>query len=305
MLAKHSLATVTGVSEDRTIISSSYPSEPVLAEASARYTADKTMLRKVLEQVQAAFHNENKMLDPPRGDVGEMCAAALLGYAMDHVRQSSGHTYMSQTVPLRKLLLLFDYGPSGIDSDETIKAIVGKWNVNFTHFVRPSYLGKDDLKAMWMRRMAFYVPNGVRGLDLLIAMWDQTEEKFGTLRVQVKNYSNKITRSESKGFLNKLLPSKCPPQVDNESFSVGLLLSVNGIDQSCQLLSGPGHTPCGQDQGNQEPLENPVLQLTTCFPCDKEDSPLNVVSKQLMRICSQNTAVPLGIVIDPSCEWGE
>jgi len=281
MLVKHSLATVIGVSEERTFVCSSYPSEPVLAEASARHTADQGVLRKVLEQVKVALNNSNKMLDPPRGDVGEMCAAALLGYAMDHNRLSKKHKYMSETVELKALLSLFHYGCNSFDDKD--------WNVNFTHFVRPSWMPtQNDLKVMWSRRMAYYVPDGAKGLDLLIPLQDQNKKMYGTLRVQVKNYSNMICKSECKKILGKLLPSQCPPVVDNESFAVGLLLSVNGIRECCQLLSGPKHTPCDQEQESQQPLENPVLQLATCFP-RQENSPLAWLSEELLEICSQNT----------------
>ena len=176
--------------------------------------------------MKAAFHNSNKMLDPPRGDVGEMCAAALLGYAMDHIRTSKHHKYMSETVELNQLLSHFHYGCDSFDKDVTITGIVKDWNVNFTHFVRPSWEPtENDLKVMWNRRMAYYVPDSCRGLDLLIALKHKNKQEYGTLRVQVKNYSNMICQSECEKFLGKLLPSQCPPLVDNESFSVGLLLS--------------------------------------------------------------------------------
>ena len=74
LLAKHSLATIVHISDDRSSVHVAYPSEPILAEASARYTVEMKNRKKVLAHVFAAF-NSTKLLDPPRGDTGEMCAA--------------------------------------------------------------------------------------------------------------------------------------------------------------------------------------------------------------------------------------
>mmetsp|Transcript_10059 Transcript_10059/g.22045 ORF Transcript_10059/g.22045 Transcript_10059/m.22045 type:complete len:765 (+) Transcript_10059:214-2508(+) len=293
LLVKHSLATVVGVSEDRSVICSAYPSEPLLAEVSARYTKQEQNLTLVIKHVKAALHSSNKILDPPRGDIGEMCAAALLGYAMDDIRQRKEHTYMSMSVELKELLQLFSYGADNITNNLT-SSLINNWNVNFTHFVRPAWTPtQHDLKVMWNRRMAYYVPAGCKGLDLLIAVQHNQSKEYGTLRVQVKNYTNKISNYERQIFFQKLLPSQCPPKLDDESFSVGLLLSVNGIHECCQLLHGPDHTPYQQEE-SQHPLKNPVLQLATSFP-RQAASPLAWLSNELGQICSQNTCQKIDI----------
>lgn len=290
LLVKHSLATVIGVSEDREVVCSSYPSEPVLAEASARFTKDERNLNSVLENIEAAFHNDNKLLDPPRGDLGEMCAAAILGYAMDHVRTKNRHKYMSQSVELGDLLSLFVVGEDGLPNNE-LNITAKNWSINFTHFIRPSWApsGKD-LNLMWQRRMGYYVPDGTLGLDLLIAIQDDSTKQYGTLRVQVKNYSDTICKSAREKFLENLLPWKCPPSVENEGLSVSLLLSVNIMDKCCHVLRN----------SKRSKAEPPVLQIATCFPT-AADSPLIAVSKKLKNICTQNTSQYVDCDF-PACE---
>lgn len=197
---------------------------------------------------------------------------------------------MSQTVQLMNLLKLVYHNCDSFKKDAAVKSIVTKWGVNFTHFVRPSCQPSEhDLEIMWNRRMAYYVPDGCKGLDMLIPLQNQeSKHKYGTLRVQVKNYSHRIRPFECKKYLEKLRPSQCPPKMENEPFSVGLVLSVNKIHECYQLLSGPDYTHCDQKQENQQSLKNPVLQLATSF--EQKDSPLQKLAQKLQEVCSQNTA---------------
>ena len=297
LLVKHSVATVVGVSEDREIVSCAYPSEPVLAEASARFTADhEDNLREVLCHVKAAIHGTNKLLDPPKGDTGEMCAAALLGYSMDYIRKRSDHQYMSEPVPLSALLDIF-YPSKKYAADTQITSAVKDWNVNFTHFDRPNRTPtQSDLLIMWKRRLAYYVQEGAEGLDLLIAI--KKGDSYGTIRVQVKNYKNEISQGERNNWLYKLLPTKCPPYFDDDPFSVSLLLSVNGIRDCCRIHEPDGTLIYDQSCGRKRTLqrlqearieeatiEHRVLQLATCFPCHK-DSPVCWIAEELRSICS-------------------
>jgi hypothetical protein len=144
-------------------------------------------MKAVLSDVMASFHNEPKLLDAPRGDVGEMCAAALLGFTIDSIRQDLQHETMCQAVPLDRLLSVFRF-PFLLEDKNVTAGIVNEWTVNFTHFVRPWWVPlESDLLFLWKRRMAHYVPAGVSGLDLLVAVKRRDEDIYGTLRVQVKN----------------------------------------------------------------------------------------------------------------------
>jgi hypothetical protein len=306
LLVRHSLATITSVSSSRELVGCNYPSEPVLAEASARYTNDQEKLRDVLSHVLASFHDQLKLLEAPRGDLGEMCAAALLGFTMDSIRQSLKHAAMSQTVPLKELLSVFGC----VHDNELSTKLVDQWDVNFSHFVRTNWpLTESNLFLMWKRRLAYYVPEGTMGLDLLVSIKrrkkapedneatpgsskmepakgnsgpgpqeegaqdkEQDTATYGTLRIQVKDNSNKIANGLRTTILGKLWPSKCPPDIPNETFSVGLLLCLGEVESCWSLHDYDTQRLClGQ---NEEPRANRraqtpkrfVLQLATTFP---------------------------------------
>lgn len=59
---------------------------------------------RVLDNVHGAFKAEDALLEAPRGNVGEMCAAALLGFAIDSMRKTAKHVYLSEAVPLKDFL---------------------------------------------------------------------------------------------------------------------------------------------------------------------------------------------------------
>ena len=242
LLAKHSLATVMYVSNDRSKVHVAYPSEPILAEVSAKYTSDMNQRKKVLAHVYAAFNNTTTLLDPPLGQTGEMCAAALLGYAMDEIRILKGEKHMSSPVLLSDLLVSLDcYEASDSTFDEA-----KNWEVNCTHFMRPDWdISKEDLKMMWERHMAFYVADGCPGLDMLLSIRRIQDKRFASFRVQVKNYSSKIYKGHRQDIMDKLWPEKCMPYSKNPEEnaneipenklwlldSVNLLLSVGMVEK--------------------------------------------------------------------------
>eukprot|EP00980_Cylindrotheca_fusiformis_P008025 scaffold1707_cov88-Cylindrotheca_fusiformis.AAC.4 len=300
LLAKYSLATIGQVetSSNRDFVSAHYPSEPVLAEASAQYTSsDKANLSNVLNHVHAAVLQ--RILDPPRGDIGEMCAAALLGLTMDKIRKERGHRmFCSDSVDLKSLLKYFGCK----DAPEVNEALDG-WEVNFTHFDRPGDLDYRDLKVMWKRRMAYYAVDRMNGLDLLIAIWHK-RKGYATLRVKVKNFPQKFQESKRNEALGKLEPRRCPPYAPNEKFSVGLLLCVNSVDEHCHLLdyNNPNtkiwpraerSNPRAEKQpgGTNVQQEKLLLQIVSSFPAgqqndsDQDTDQVYAISKRLKRIC--------------------
>ena len=229
LLAKYNLATITHVSSDRKIIHTHFPSEPVLAEASAQYTMDSLKMGDVLEHVHAAVLGG--LLSPPQGNLGEMCAAAILGFTMDKIRRRNigDDLFFSRSVvDLHGFLVEFGLDPS----DKTLRDVLDGWKVNFTHFVRSGSLDKRDLKPMWLRRKAYYVAENMEGLDLLIVIW-HIDHGYATLRVQVKNRKN-FTNSNRKNAFTRLAPKVCPPLVPEEKLSVCLLLCKN-VEHDCSL----------------------------------------------------------------------
>lgn len=191
LLAKYSLATVLNVSKNRDVVSTHYPSEPVLAEASAQYTLNSAKLMSVLNHVHAALLCQH--LEAPRDDVGEMCAVALLGLTMDKLRsekEAATSILGGVSVDLKCLLSIF-----GCKDTPAVNTAPEGWEVNFTHFVRPPYnLDDKDLEILWKRRMAYYAPKSMKGLDLLIAIYHK-EKGYATQRIQVKNHTPKFHQS--------------------------------------------------------------------------------------------------------------
>eukprot|EP00980_Cylindrotheca_fusiformis_P011015 scaffold2533_cov137-Cylindrotheca_fusiformis.AAC.3 len=302
LLAKYSLATIDHVTSNRDSVSTHYPSEPVLAEASAQYTSsDQENLFKVLKHVHAAVLQG--MLDAPRGDIGEMCAAALLGLTMDKIRKERGHRmFCSHSVELQCLLKYFGC----CEDAREVNAALDGWEVNFTHFDRPGNLDDRDLKVMWNRRMAYYAMERMNGLDLLIAIWHK-EKGYATLRVQVKNFAQKFQNSKRNEALRKLEPRRCPPYAPNEKFSVGLLLCVNSVDKHCHLLdyNNPNKviwpraarsSPRAKKQpkGTNCRQEKLLLQIVSSFPeeqrndSDQASGEVYAISKRLKKICCKS-----------------
>ena len=79
------MATITGVSADRREVLCKYLSEPILAEASAYGTSYyPAVLKGVLDVVAASLNCG--LLTSPRGDRGELAAAAAFGLVADHIR---------------------------------------------------------------------------------------------------------------------------------------------------------------------------------------------------------------------------
>ena len=236
ILAKHCLASITDISPNREYLETSYMSEPVLAEASATYTSNPDNMKEVLKHVQASFSPNTSLLEAPRGDTGEMCVAALLGFMMDSIRMDKKSKYMSVPVPLSSLLGKFKCWDE--PAQKETQHLVDEWEVNFTHFYRPYWTPtKDDLHVLWCRRCAYYVPAGHKGLDLLMPIRNTKTAEYGTIRVQVKNYKNKITQSERKEILTKLWPQNCAPYRKDEPFTVGLLITTGEIEEGVALYN--------------------------------------------------------------------
>ena len=293
LLVKHSLATVTDVNDDRSKVSSSYPSEPILPEVSARFTNKNGNRRKVLQEIRCAFNNRTKLLEAPKGEVGEMCTAALLGYLMDIIRVSKNHKYMSQPVPLLDLLNYFGAENKNLDS------LLGNWEVNFTHFFRPDDIPTDEhFRIMWKRRVAYYVRKGCEGLHLLVVIKDKNGN-YGTLRIQVKNQGDKITSRKANPILAKLLPKKCPPKDSKEKLCVGLLLCTGKVDERCDVArydngkiieQHNNDTPIAAKSSshNQQDCEQQLLQLVSTFPYHHRDKTVRELAALLQDIALTN-----------------
>ena len=110
-LVRNHMATLVAVREDK--YAAQYHVEPILAEASARYTTRATptgeidVFAKVVDSV--AMHiREDKMVEASVGDCGELAGAVALAAAMDFIRtrgEYDARTHnMSRDVPLKVFL---------------------------------------------------------------------------------------------------------------------------------------------------------------------------------------------------------
>jgi hypothetical protein len=115
------ISTVWNVKDvNRRIIYSTivYPSEPVLAEASAYFTStlnlshQKVSRRNVLEVIRLNLLNENHIIKLSEVDASELVACAAIGYTLDAIRESIIREYnandddqnMSSDVSVSELL---------------------------------------------------------------------------------------------------------------------------------------------------------------------------------------------------------
>ena len=281
-LVRYSLATVIGISEDRDTVCCTYPSEPLLASASAILTADRERLMTVLHHVRAAMHHENKLLDPPRGDAGEMCAAAMLGYAMDYIRsedETKKDKFMCEPVELRDFLALFN---PAVKRDSPS---LDNWTVNFTHVVRMfDQPTQTDLKLMWKKRMACYAPERATGLDILTAIYNTATKCYGVLRVQVKNSKDKITPGKVVKYVHLLQDVSCLPNIETNTPSVNFLLCVNAVENRCHDVGSVHSQRVKRNVDGNRKNSDVLFELTASFP-SIESSPLREIAKLLQNIC--------------------
>jgi hypothetical protein len=304
-LAKHSLATVVGIHEDRSTVLTAYLSEPVLAEASARFSSESTevcleMLNSVDSQVK-----QGELL-PPRGDLGELCAAALLGLTMDQIRKTRGCTDYSTPVPVADFLLAMSRNVrENKTSEEKLHDFCKGWNINFTHVVR--FTGEPTagmLEFLWKRRLALYVQEGLAGLDLLVALKNPTRATgaFSCMRIQIKNYQAKIAAGAVSAIFHKLAPIRCAPFDAANQFSVSLLLCVGEVEKRCQIVDGSESTVTNllAEEANEPKLKMArtgrkeeastgcVLQMSTCFDsCNLEKE----IKTKLKTIATQDRSL--------------
>ena len=178
-------------------------------------------------------------LKSDKGDRGEVAAAAWLGFSLDDVRKK-GTVYNAATSNLSREVEVLEFlqvvCPNMLN-DYKFTTVLKGWKINFTHFCRLSFTpGRGILKRCWDQRAALYLPEGEEGLDLLITMkkMEMGTEMFATLRVQVKNYKNKITRKAVSDLLQKLDVRRCAPRtlLDDEPFSIALLIQVGEGEMS-------------------------------------------------------------------------
>ena len=197
------------VPKHRYYMHSSYPSEPILAEAAAsiwsrcREKRGDLAIPRMLER-----HLNTTLID--KGERGELVARLILTLAYDAaVRRHKGnlHTY---AVPLKSFLqeLFGDTNYERIANSEpdvggdTFRDAFKNAYIRFTHFVRAgdeSAVSTEAAYAAILRSMAFQCSHGQKTIDIMIpvVLKDETlkEEIMTGILISVKDRVEASTRA--------------------------------------------------------------------------------------------------------------
>jgi hypothetical protein len=230
MLSNH-LATLISCSDDHKMYSITYPSEPVIAEASAYYTQYDVKLCDVLAEVFNNMH-ANHVLAASKGDIGELACATALQYTSDYIKANEIDTYnadkdgknFSSPISVKSFIT----GVCGEASAMLLKDF-DSYQVNFTHFVRVESINDGVIETAYNRCAALILKECYIAADLLIVMAKKGSDGiiYAALIVQVKNYKNNITDHQANAFVNRLNPKifELCTVFDNQP-SIGLLVSA-------------------------------------------------------------------------------
>ncbi|CAG8831877.1 11791_t:CDS:1, partial [Gigaspora margarita] len=194
------------ISDDREYVVTSMPTEPVLAEASARIMNDPTVrLAELINQLSSAL----KKGVVEAGYRGELTARLLLLKAWDNCIQKKhpgsrdiGNDY-SHFMTINEFLksLLADNVYKKIE--DNLKTQVkftgttfGEAYIKFTHFINVTYTpNRKNLGKALMRGVAFSCKRNQRGVDIIIPIYmgilheRLNEDRISYILIQVKNWA--------------------------------------------------------------------------------------------------------------------
>ncbi|KAL3932917.1 MAG: hypothetical protein SGBAC_010627 [Bacillariaceae sp.] len=90
------------------------------------------------------------------------------------------------------------------------------------------------LEVAWKPHVGIYLPEGEKGVDILIPTFNTANLTFGTMRVQVKKYTNSIIDATKDTVFAKLNVHRCAPvyTLEEKPLSIAYLVQV-----------GSGHMP--------------------------------------------------------------
>jgi len=190
----HSLATLIGIEvsrKDVLVLTAAYRSEPILSEVVARYTSTEMSMEEHLSNIVQSIGGESAIVEADVGDRGEIAICLGLLCTVDALRSAMiGDDYdphsgksMSCDIPVEDFLDELGVEP----------AIYTKYSgfiVNFSHFVRPAFVNKEQFIHAFERCAAVLLPLNSEGVDLAIVMFNEATEKYGSILIQVKNYLN-------------------------------------------------------------------------------------------------------------------
>ena len=255
-VANH-LALMTHIDRDDKgvpIATSTYLSEPILAEAAARLMNgfghnNHYLTAKVVAEVKKSIIS-NQLVQPSVGDRGEVVAFALLGLTLDvlkgeEIAQNSSRmgTYQKDKRQMyqagdprlnmsNKVCLSNFLRAVGVNST-SIPSVADQYYVNFTHAVRlETEVTLSHCYQAVFRRLAFYVSAGAQSVDLVVIAWKgATQDKghlmFCPIRVQVKCLKKTMSVQSSNILLHNMSPmQKCQPYLKDTELEVGIIMVV-------------------------------------------------------------------------------
>lgn len=175
----------TSVHENDRLVTTSigYPSEPILAEASAYRTscfADRRGCDKydVLRAVFLDVQRSGGIVKLDKGDLGELTACALVGYQLDYLRERmfaevgynpNKEQCMSSPVSLDVFLIALYNGVTEVFHDDPEIQQLSNFAVNATHFVRLPFNTNYAACATAIERGAGIITReNSRGVDFFI-----------------------------------------------------------------------------------------------------------------------------------------
>ena len=232
LVASH-MATLIGVSTNRSQLLTTYKSEPILAEASAYHTTYSTeTVEDVLKEVGDGL--QNQILTSAKGDRGEIAAAAWFGYTLDRLRKLDAYRPLSMSAEVAILSLITEMCSNTVHIEDKVIGLLEGWTVSLTHFCRLGYSpSRSILEVARQRHVGFYMPKGEEGVDFVFAASklvspNTKQRSVAAVRVQVKNYKNRITENAKDYLFAKLDVRRCAPvsTFDEEPVSIAFLVQV-------------------------------------------------------------------------------
>lgn len=286
-----------------------YPSEPILAEASAYRTSsmwlgnEHSRIVEVLTSIVPEVTAPN-IVSIDKGKIGEIVVMAALGYTMDLIRDKQMRTSRydpsdiatSFSCPVPLPVFLFSLSPSCWTLlPEENKALFNNYLVNFTHFtIIDCPLIYRISKGLLTRHVAIICREYCPGYDLAVPAYDKDHpDEVVNIYISVKNFSIDITPSRSRDFLNQMRQplDKIHPCFNN---CISLLINTGSgcLTPSAQIQQNP----LTRSRRNADAFQWQVaLNLTNenCFVDLPQD-----VRKLLCQMASSSSASQKGISPD-------
>lgn len=196
------MATCLAIDDDREALCISYPIEPILSEAALNWLREAKLKETVLDVLNSCL----RIGIVNSGHSGELVVKLL--FLLGRCKISK--TFECCTIESILTSLMGAGGFSKVKDDICVLS----YELSFTRFCKvirwdktfEEFWGQSDpgsvLKAIYERRGAIELPDSQRGADLLLPTWNEAEDTYRYILIQVKNV---ISLSVNRA-LNKLMP---------------------------------------------------------------------------------------------------